>query len=242
MPIVDEHGAQVDQGFALFRMSELTLEDTWFVAGMQGSASNTLVADDVFVPDHRVLSVSRATEGDYPTEHVDEALYRSAFVPVLAIVLIGPVVGVARAVLDSVLASLAKGRGISYTFYERAVDSASTQLGMAEAAILVDTCTLHMRRATEAIDAAAASGVYPDRLERARARMDTGYIARKAREAVDTLLNVSGSGAMAQANALQRMWRDVNTGSRHAVINSLISAEAFGRELLGLPEQITPLV
>ena len=47
---------------------------------------------------------------------------------------------------------------------------------------------------------------------------------------------------MAQANLLQHLWRDINTGSRHAVINSNVSAEAFGRELLGLDEQITPLV
>lgn len=242
VPIVDESGAQVDQGFALFPMSDLTIEDTWFVAGMQGTASNTLIADDVFVPDHRIISVSRATEGDYATEHKTEALYRSAFIPVMAIVLVGPVAGVAKGALDFVLGSLAKGKGISYTFYEHSVDAASTQLGMAEAAILVDTCYLHLYRAADAIDAAAAADIYPTRLERARARMDTGYVARRAREAVDILLDVNGSGSMAQANALQHMWRDVNTGSRHAVINSLISAEAFGRELLGLKEQITPLI
>ncbi|HEX4402030.1 MAG TPA: acyl-CoA dehydrogenase family protein [Galbitalea sp.] len=242
VPIVDESGAQVDQGFALFPMEDLIVEDTWFVAGMQGSASNTLVADNVFVPDHRIISVSRATEGDYATEHKDEALYRSAFIPVMALVLIGPVAGVAKASLDYVLASLAKGKGISYTFYEHSTDAASTQLSMAEAAILVDTCYLHMQRAASAIDEAAAANVYPSRLERARARMDTGYIARKAREAIDILLNVNGSGSMAQASPLQRMWRDANTGSRHAVINSLISAEAFGRELLGVQEQITPLI
>ena len=242
VPIVDESGAQIDQGFALFPMEQLTIEDTWFVTGMQGSASNTLVADDVFVPDHRILSVSRATEGDYPTEHKDEALYRSAFIPVMALVLVGPIAGVAKASLDFVLASLAKGKGISYTFYEHSVDAASTQLSMAEAAILVDTCYLHLYRAASAIDDAAASNIYPDRLERARARMDTGYVARKARETTDILLNVHGAGSLAQASPLQRMWRDVNTGSRHAVINSLISAEAFGRELLGVKEQITPLI
>ena len=242
VPIVDESGTPIDQGYALFPMDQLTIEDTWFVAGMQGTASNTLVAEDVFVPDHRIISVSRATEGDYPTEHKDEALYRSAFVPVLALVLAGPVAGVAKGALDFVLASLAKGKGISYTFYEHSVDAASTQISMAEAAILVDTCYLHLYRAASAIDDAAAANVYPSRFERARARMDTGYVARRAREAIDTLLNVHGAGSLAQASPLQRMWRDANTGSRHAVVNSLISAEAFGRELLGLKEQITPLI
>ncbi|GGF29131.1 acyl-CoA dehydrogenase family protein [Subtercola lobariae] len=242
IPVIDENGAQIDQGLALIPLSDLSIEDTWYVAGMRGSGSNTLVADDVFVPAHRILSVSRGINGDYPTEHTEEALYRSAMVPVLALVLAGPLVGAAQAALDLVLGSLAKGKGISYTFYERASDSGSTQINIAEAAILVDSAYLHLYRAADAIDAAAAEGVYPSRLERARSRMDTGYIARLTRQAVDLLLSVQGAGSFAEVSPLQRIWRDLNTGSRHAVINPSISAEAFGRELLGLSEQVTPLV
>ena len=57
IPITDEQGKVVDQGAALMPTSELTLEDTWFVAGMKSSGSNCLVAEDVFVPDHRIMSV-----------------------------------------------------------------------------------------------------------------------------------------------------------------------------------------
>jgi hypothetical protein len=31
-------------------LSELPVEDTWFLTGMSGAASNTLVAEEVFVP------------------------------------------------------------------------------------------------------------------------------------------------------------------------------------------------
>src|SRR3546814_16710003 len=87
IPVVDESGEVIDQGLALIPMSELGIEDTWYVAGMRGTASNTLVAEEVFVPSHRILSVPAAVGGNYATEHTDEALYRSAFVPVLALVL-----------------------------------------------------------------------------------------------------------------------------------------------------------
>src|SRR3546814_16565918 len=90
IPVVDESGEVIDQGLALIPMSELGIEDTWYVAGMRGTASNTLVADEVFVPSHRILSVPPAVGGNYATEHTDEALYRPAFVPVLALVLVGP--------------------------------------------------------------------------------------------------------------------------------------------------------
>ena len=60
-PVPDEHGEVVDQGLALVPMRELTIEDTWFVAGMRGPGSNTLVARDVHVPEHRVISVPAAS-------------------------------------------------------------------------------------------------------------------------------------------------------------------------------------
>lgn len=242
VPVVDETGTQIDQGMALIPMSELTIEDTWYVAGMRGTGSNTIVADDVFVPAHRILSVTAAIEGSYPTEHKDEALYRSAFVPVLALVLVGPQLGLAQGALETVKASLAKGRGISYTFYEKSVDSGSTQINMANAASLVDTAMLHCFRAATDIDTAAASLDYMDFGTRARVRMDVGVVATRAREAMDLLLTVQGAGSFAEVSPLQRMWRDLETGSRHAVVNPAIAAEAYGRALLGVTEQVTPLI
>ncbi|MFJ5775199.1 acyl-CoA dehydrogenase family protein [Streptomyces sp. NPDC093094] len=241
-PIVDATGRQVDQGMALIPLSELTVEDTWFVAGMRGTGSNTLVADEVFVPDHRIMSVTRAVQGVYRTEFKDEALYRSALVPMLALVLAGPQVGLAKAGLDVVSGSLAKGKGISYTFYEQAKDSPSTQIQLAEAAQLIDTAELHLLRAADSIDSWAAEGEQMPLLERARSRMDTGYVARRAREALDVLLSVQGAGSFAEGSPLQRIWRDQETGSRHAVINPAISTELYGRALLGIEEQVTPLI
>ncbi|GAB3180235.1 alkylation response protein AidB-like acyl-CoA dehydrogenase [Micromonospora palomenae] len=242
IPIVNEAGEPIDQGMALIPMSDLSVEDTWYVAGMRGTGSNTLVADEVFVPDHRILSVTRAIGGDYPTEHTGEALYRSALVPVLALVLVAPQVGLAKQALEIVQASLAKGRGISYTFYDKSSLAPTTQLQVAQAAQLIDTAELHMLRAAGDIDRAAASGEYLDFDTRARVRADVGTVARSCREAVDLLLNVHGAGSFAEANPLQRVWRDLETGSRHGVVNPEIGFELYGRALLGVQEQITALI
>ncbi|GGF21440.1 acyl-CoA dehydrogenase family protein [Subtercola lobariae] len=242
LPIVNDQGAQIDQGLALVPMSDLTIDDTWYVAGMRGTGSNTLVATDVFIPDYRIISISKAIEGEYGTEHTDEVLYRSAFVSTLSIVLAGAMTGMARGALEYVLGSLAKGKGIAYTFYDNSVNSGSTQINMAEAAELVDTAMLHMARCADNIDQAARDGVYLTLIERGRARMDTGYIARKTREAVDLLMSVQGAGGFAEVSPLQRYWRDLNTASRHAVVSPGISSETYGRVLLGVKEQITPLI
>ncbi|MFK0290460.1 acyl-CoA dehydrogenase family protein [Streptomyces sp. NPDC090442] len=242
MPVTAESGEQLYQGLALVPMDQLTIEDTWHVAGMRGTGSNTVVADGVFVPADRILSVTDARRGEYPTEFRDEALYRAAFVPTLALSLAGPLLGLARGGLELVLASLAQGRGISHTFYADAREAPATQTQIAEAAQLVDTAALHLRRAADDVDDWAASGRAMPLPDRARVRMDIATVARRSREALDVLLNVQGARSFADEHPLQRIWRDLETGSRHAMINPAIAHEIYGRALLGVEDQISPLI
>lgn len=241
IPITDADGTVVDQGCALIPRSDMGFEDTWFVAGMRSSGSNCLIADDVFVPDHRVLSIPPALVGDYPNEHDDEILYRSALVPVLALVLVGPQLGMGRAALDLVV-SKAEKKPISYTFFTSQKDSTGFQLQIAEAARLIDTATLHAYRAAADIDEAAARGEYPDYLTRARVRSDTGYVAECVTRAIDILLSAHGAGSFAEVSPLQRIWRDSATAARHAIVAPQISYEIYGKALLGVDEPITPMV
>ena len=53
------------------------------------------------------------------------------------------------------------------------------------------------------------------------------------RSAANRLLDISGSGAFAIANPLQRFWRDINMGSRHAFLSTYPSMELYGRILVG---------
>lgn len=242
IPVTNEAGEVVDQGLVLIPTNEMTLEDTWFVAGMRASGSNCLIADDVFVPEHRMLSVPAAIGGSYPSESTEqESLYRSAFVPILALVLIGPQLGMGRAALDIVTSKAAK-KPISYTFYEAQADSVGFQLQIAEAALMIDTATLHAYRAAEDIDQAAARGEYPDFLTCARIRADTGLVADKITTAIDILLSAHGAGSFADVNPLQRIWRDSAVAARHAVVSPMISYEVYGKALLGREDHITPLV
>jgi alkylation response protein AidB-like acyl-CoA dehydrogenase len=242
MPIVNAAGEPVDQGLAMIPMAELDLVDTWFVAGMKSSGSISLKANDVFVPNHRVLSVPRAIEGDYPTEmRSQEAFYRSPFIPILAIILVGPILGLGRAALDFVRQK-ANSRTIAYTFFEKQSASVAFQLQLAEAAMMIDTAHFHAYRAADDVDTAAVRGVYPDMLTRARVRADTGYVVEKITQAIDKLLFAHGSGGFADASPLQRIWRDAAVASRHAVVLPPIGYELLGKALLGVENNVTPLI
>jgi 3-hydroxy-9,10-secoandrosta-1,3,5(10)-triene-9,17-dione monooxygenase len=84
VPVVDEAGEQIDQGLALIPMAELSIENTWFVAGMRGTASDTIVATEVFVPDHRILSVPPANGNVSRNPQPDGGLGRGGLVAVRA--------------------------------------------------------------------------------------------------------------------------------------------------------------
>jgi alkylation response protein AidB-like acyl-CoA dehydrogenase len=241
IPVTDADGAVVNQGLALIPRGDLGLEDTWFVAGMKSTGSNCLVADDVFVPEHRVMLVPPAIVGEYPSENLgDEPFYRSALVPVLALVLVGPQLGMGQAALDYVISKAAK-KPVSYTFFTAQTESAGFQLQIAEAARLLDTARLHAFRAADDIDRAAA-GEYPDVLTRARIRSDTGYVAECVTRAIDILLYAHGAAAFADVSPLQRIWRDSATAARHAVVSPQVSYEVYGKALLGVEDNITPLI
>jgi 3-hydroxy-9,10-secoandrosta-1,3,5(10)-triene-9,17-dione monooxygenase len=236
-------GAPRDVGMVIMPMEDLTIEDTWYVAGMKGTGSNTMVADRVFVPEHRYMSVPRGIAGGYRTEHTDEALYHSALIPVLALILVGPVVGLGRAALKIALEKAPK-RAVSYTRLATQRESTGFQMKIAEAAMTLDDGILHVQRGAADIDRWAARRETMPYLERARVRADTGWSSRRIREAISLILDAHGASGFADASPMQRIWRDANTGGRHAVVNSLVNEEVYGKALLGFgPEgQVTDLV
>ncbi|WP_374985025.1 acyl-CoA dehydrogenase family protein [Streptomyces fradiae] len=241
-PVPDSTGRIVDQGMALLPATDYTVEESWFVAGMRATGSNCVVATDVFVPEHRVLSVPKAMAGEYPPQRTGGALPRSAFVQFLTgAPLVAPQLGLGRAALDLVTAKAAD-KAITFTFFEKQRDSAAFQLRVAEAAQKIDTAHLHVHRAAGDIDAAAARGESLDALGRLRARSDLSGAVGHITEAIGILLTAHGAGSFADASPLQRIWRDSGVGARHAILQPEMIKEMYGKALLGVEEQISPLV
>lgn len=238
---LDADGAPANQYLGLMPMGELSVEDTWFTAGMKGTGSNCVVAREVFVPEHRLLSIPKALAGEYPSEFTDEAAYRAAIAPVFALVLVGAQLGMARAALRYVIEK-ASQRAIAYTSFQKQSDSVAFQLQVSQAATKIDTAHLHAWRAADDLDGAALRGEQLDHLTRARVRADTGYIAQQVTEAIGILVTAHGAGSFAEASPLQRIWRDSNTAARHAVVLQPVGEEVYGKALLGVENTVTPLV
>jgi 3-hydroxy-9,10-secoandrosta-1,3,5(10)-triene-9,17-dione monooxygenase len=241
VPIMSDEGEFMYPAMALIPNSELTIEDTWFTSGMRGTGSNTIHADEVFVPDHHLHWVPGLLNHEYATPFKDEVLYRSAFIPVAALILVGPQLGLAQAALDYVIEKGHK-RGIAYSEYELQRDAPTFQLAIAKAATLVDTAHLFAYRAAADIDDAAAADRTMSYAERARVRNDTGVAAESAREAIRVLCSAHGASSFSESSPMQRMWRDSEIASRHAVVAPEISALIYGRALMGFTEGVSFLV
>ncbi len=143
-------------GAALIPRRELEYEETWFVARMRSTGSNCTIAKDVFVPDHRIVSVPPAIEGHYATEHTDQArTSRRSCRP-------GAGPGRAAARHGPGGTTIVRGRQLKsrlVTFFTAQADSVAFQLQLAEAVMLIHTAHLHAYPAADDIDEPSVRGV-----------------------------------------------------------------------------------
>ena len=79
---LDVEEGEDPRALALIPKEAWTIKPTWFVAGMKGSGSDTIVVEDHFVPDHRVQRFVAMREADFATPHkATERNSNMAFIP-----------------------------------------------------------------------------------------------------------------------------------------------------------------
>lgn len=241
VPLCDETGVVTDRGLALFPMSAGTIEKSWHVAGMQGTGSDTLAVDEVFVPDHRILSFSRLLAGDYNRHRGIGSIYKASTIPFITATMAGPLLGMADAALDYTRDRLAHGKGLAGTFYLDAVESPGVRFSVADAAHRIDTARLHAARAVAEIEDSLTANTPLTELQRARVRMDVATTGRAAVESVRLLLDAGGSSSFTLDRPIQRIWRDLEVASRHQLIGYDLAREVYAHGVLGLGDPVTAM-
>lgn len=237
----DDAGTVIDEGDFLIPVGEVEIRDDWDVVGLTASGSNSVVAKNVVVPAHRYLSMRAAMAGEYPGAAIHEGtLFRSALVPVLALALAPPALGIAEGALEDFMRRL-PGKQVAYTQGEVQIDMPTTHLQVGEAAMKIDLARVLLQRSAARIGDAAASGEPMHLRARARVRMDAACAVRQCLEAVEILMLASGGAGIAAANPVQRAWRDLHAINLHGLLNLQTNLEMYGRIVLGLPQN-TPLI
>ena len=218
---------------ALVPMSELRIIDDWQTSGLRGTGSVSTLAQDVFVPQERILPLGAAMQGRTGgPAGAEGAIYRAPLLPVASASSAGTALGMAKAAAATFLERI-EGRGITYTDYASQQAAPLTHLQVADAAMKIDEAEFHVHRLTSTVDLKAAGAHAWTLEERVRARADMGAAVRLARDAVDVLAEASGGSSIFADVPIQRIRRDIQALSLHALMHPDTNAELYGRILCG---------
>ncbi len=232
--VVDDDGQPQEFRWALMPTAEMEIEDTWYVAGMAATASNTLVARDLFVPKHWTLDVATFSGRAFAEWHDDETAYRASVGAIACLGLASPLLGMAEAIWDLTVETMNGGRSISMWGYDDARESWGWRSALAEARSSIDTGRLHLLRGAEDLDRASQEGRVLDNSTRARLKNDQAVATTSLRNAVELMMDINGTRSFALSNPLQRIWRDFGTASRHGLNNGPLNREAYAMSVTGL--------
>jgi alkylation response protein AidB-like acyl-CoA dehydrogenase len=214
--------------------SDLMIVDDWHTAGLRGSGSVTSIAQDVFVPQERVLSMGPVLAGQHRSVlNADSPIFKAPFMPTACATVSATALGLAKAAKEAFFERL-PGRKITYTSYENQAEAPLTHLQVAEATTKIDEAEFHANRMADLIDTLGPTDHEWTIEERARVRLDMGAVAQRAKEAVDILNTASGGSSIYQSVPIQRIERDVQTLNLHAIMHPNTNLELYGRILCGL--------
>jgi alkylation response protein AidB-like acyl-CoA dehydrogenase len=235
---INADGTKTPACLAYLPMSKVTIEDTWYCVGMQGTGSDTIVAKEVFVPQHLFVPIEKSfNQHEAGKRFLGEPSDYYSLVTLVRSTGMGLVVGAAEAMLEMVLEG-AKTRGVVTTTYARQSDSQVFLHDVGAAATKIRAARRLIEGTTQALDAAALErrALLPP--ERAELKADSALANELIVAAAEKLMFLSGSSAFFLTNDLSRFWRDISVAARHVTNLPNIGYEVHGRGLLGQPNII----
>jgi 3-hydroxy-9,10-secoandrosta-1,3,5(10)-triene-9,17-dione monooxygenase len=233
----NEKGQPVDRIALLLPATDYTIEDDWYVFGLAGTGSKTLVLKDVFVPEYRAHSLL-----DYKLEHAMGPHYRLPFFQAFFTGVSSVIIGMAAGGIDHYVDQMkvrtdpsGKFAASLSPYVKDRLGNASTKIRGAKARVIamMDESNCYIER-NEKI---------PMEL-RVPHLLDIARIGRECEEAVMLLFKALGARGMYTSNPMQRVLRDVICGAQHITQNADDTAGNLGSYLLGqgvLPLMFEPI-
>ena len=209
-----------------FPSGDVTLHDTWHVAGLKGTGSGDMSVTNARVPKGRSVSLTLDTPRETGT------LYTFPPFGLLGIGVAAVALGNAMGAVESftALATQKKNQGSARTLSERQViqaeyAKASASLRAARA-YLIDEIEQTWQEAVE-------TGTQTTE-RRAALRLACSHMTRTAADVTRTMYEYAGGTALFESSDLQRRLRDAHAITQH-IVTAPATFELMGRVMLGLP-------
>ncbi|MBI2702381.1 acyl-CoA dehydrogenase [Mycobacterium gordonae] len=226
---------------ALVPADDVSVVDVWHTDGMCATGSNDIVAEQIFVPAHRLIKVTDIYAGTTPGAKLHDAdVYRWPLVPALALTAAMPALGAAERVAEIYTQRLSE-RVLAYEgTSQKHKPAAQARVGQARIRLRALHGLLHDTAGR--IDDILATGNKVPRAVRADARLAAAHIVKESRGVIADLLEASGASAHFLDNPLQRAKRDVDVISGHVIFDYDTSRELAGALAIGLKIPPTAMV
>lgn len=213
-------------------MDSMVIKDTWFVSGMQGTGSDTAIAEDVFLPDGQmVLMNERAGQIDSTKRHFGAPSDLLPAIPVVRTTGIAQLIGAVEAMLEIVSAESSK-KPVLTTFVTPRTNSGAYMRDLGESAAMIDTAKLILFDLTAKLDRVGTGEAFTIE-EKAKHRAAGAQMIELVHGASESLMFQAGSSAFALDKPINRYWRDVSMAARHIQNIPTIGYEIYGRKLAG---------
>lgn len=217
----------------LLSADQYSVDDVWDTAGMRGTGSNTVVVDDVFVPEERTVSAIDAREGTAPGARTNADLkFRLPWMAYAGLGFTATMLGAVEGAYDSLCNTLAGKRTPSG---ERVADGQILQVQIGLISARIATARSILLGIADRADAAPAYTL----ADRATVARDNTFASMLLIEAIDALLELSGTGGFAAVSPVQQAWRDIHFAAAHMSVNKTDTGGRFGRIALGVDETAT---
>lgn len=208
------HTAVVDDALLLMfhPAGALTIEDDWHPLGLRGTASNSVTATDLLVPQHRVINLGAAGLNRYyqaPLYRMPEAILTATFPPVS--------LGLLAAALDAATDTARARQPFASTRAMRHRPLTQQHFGRALAAYRAARDYFHatLVRAQERTLGPAAAPAFT-LTEKADLFLACAHTLQTAAQATRDLARAVGTSAIHQGHVIERAWRDTEVIAQHA--------------------------
>jgi 3-hydroxy-9,10-secoandrosta-1,3,5(10)-triene-9,17-dione monooxygenase len=226
---VRDDGTPPEWTFFLIPPGEYTVRDVWFTAGMRGTGSNTIIIDNVFVPETRVITRAELRQGNGPGGALHaNSIFRVPFYFYAPLTFAGPMLGAAQGAYEQFREATKTRKSVDGS---AVAGKAVVQVSMARAAADLDAADLLLRRAACVRD--VPHEAVPPLL--ARSLRDYSRVSELTISVIDTLMTLSGTAGFSSSQPIQRAWRDIHFAATHIALNTESNYGYFGRTALGQP-------
>ncbi|MBP6435479.1 MAG: hypothetical protein KA292_12530 [Sphingorhabdus sp.] len=188
--------------------------ESWDTMGLRGTGSKDLVAEDVFVPDYRVINVQKLNDREYhranrPDSNLYEVPFDYLFPGVISAATIGIAEGVVRRYQEYAESRVNRG-GI------KSIDNPFQMAALGSALADIAASRLHLLDGIrQAYEIAMSGGSVPRALQH-EARRNQVRAVRRAAEAAHAVFGNVGGNVARLSSPIQRFYRDVSVAMCHA--------------------------